>query len=106
MRYLLDTNVISNVTKPVPSNSLVAWMSRQAGEDLFIASMTVAEIRRGLLEKPPGTRRDQLEAWFGGAEGSQALFAGGWPRGQRGAGRGARSIRSLPRWLKPTAASW
>jgi hypothetical protein len=38
--------------------------------------MTVAEIRRGVLEKPPGKRRDQLEAWFGGAEGPQALFAG------------------------------
>jgi predicted nucleic acid-binding protein len=29
-----------------------------------------------VLEKPPGKRRDQLEAWFGGSEGPQALFAG------------------------------
>jgi predicted nucleic acid-binding protein len=76
MRYLLDTNVLSKVTKPVPSDSLVDWMSQQADDDLFIASMTVAEIRRFVLEKPPGKRRDQLEAWFGGAEGPQALFAG------------------------------
>ena len=29
-----------------------------------------------MLEKPPGRRHDQLEAWFGGPEGPQALFAG------------------------------
>jgi toxin FitB len=75
MRYLLDTNIISNVTKPVPSESLLAWMSQQVDDDLFIASLTVAEIRRGVLEKPAGRRRDQLEAWFGGPDGPQALFA-------------------------------
>jgi toxin FitB len=51
-------------------------MSDQNDEDLFIASLTVAEIRRGILEKPRGKRRDQLEAWFSGPEGPQALFAG------------------------------
>lgn len=76
MRYLLDTNIISNFTKPAPSESLIAWMAEQADEDLFIASLTVAEIRRGVLEKPAGKRRDQLDAWFTGPQGPQALFAG------------------------------
>jgi len=76
MRYLLDTNIISNVTKPAPSERLLEWMAEQNDEDLFIASLTVAEIRRGILEKPAGKRRDRLEAWFGGPEGPQALFAG------------------------------
>lgn len=76
MRYLLDTHIISNILRPVPSDSLVAWMVEQHDEDLFIAAMTVAEIRRGILEKPAGKRRDQLEAWFAGPEGPQALFAG------------------------------
>ena len=76
MRYLLDTNIISNITKPAPSESLVAWMAKQTDQDLFIASLTVAEIRRGVLEKPAGKRRDQLETWFAGPEGPQTLFAG------------------------------
>lgn len=75
-RYLLDTSIISNITKPVPSESLLAWMAEQADEDLFIASLTVAEIRRGVLEKPAGRERDQLETWFAGPEGPSALFAG------------------------------
>ena len=75
-RYLLDTNIISNVVKPQPSDSLLSWMSMQRDEDLFIASLTVAEIRRGILEKPRGKKRDALDQWFSGPEGPQALFAG------------------------------
>jgi predicted nucleic acid-binding protein len=76
MRYLLDTNIISAIAKPIPPESLIAWMSKQADTDLFIASLTVAELRRGILEKPAGKRHDLLEAWFDGPEGPQALFAG------------------------------
>jgi len=75
-RYLLDTNIISNVTKPAPSAALLAWMEEQADDDLFISALTVGEIRRGLLEAPKGKKRALLEAWFGGPEGPQALFAG------------------------------
>jgi len=76
VKFLLDTNIISNFTKPVPSQSLIEWMANQSDEDLFIASLTVAEIRRGVLEKPAGKRRDQLDGWFSGPQGPQALFAG------------------------------
>ena len=75
-RYLLDTNIISNVTKPSPSAALIAWMEDREDEDLFISSLTVAEIGRGILEKPAGKKRAQLEGWFSGPEGPQALFAG------------------------------
>jgi len=75
-RYLLDTNIISNVTKPAPSEALVTWMAEQADEDLFISSLTIAELWRGVLEKPAGKKRRELEAWFSGPDGPQALFAG------------------------------
>jgi len=51
-------------------------MAEQADQDLFISSLTVAEIRRGVLENPAGKKRRELERWFSGAEGPQALFAG------------------------------
>ena len=75
-RYLLDTNIISNVTKPVPSEALVAWMAEQIDENVFISSLTLAEVLRGVLEMPAGRKRRELEAWFSGPEGPQALFAG------------------------------
>jgi predicted nucleic acid-binding protein len=76
MRYLLDTNILSNITKPEPSASLLTWMAEQADADLFVASLTIAEIYRGILEKPRGKKRVALEAWFAGNEGPRALFAG------------------------------
>ena len=51
-------------------------MAKQAGDDLFISSLTVAEIRRGILEKPAGKKRRELERWFTGPDGPQSLFAG------------------------------
>ncbi len=75
-RCLLDTDIIGNATKPAPSEALVAWMAAQSDEDLFISSLTVAEIRRGILEKPGGKKRRELEHWFSGREGPPALFAG------------------------------
>ena len=76
MGYLLDTNIISNIVKPAPSEALPAWMAERDDQELFIASLTIAEIQRGILEKPASRQRDQLETWFAGPEGPQALFAG------------------------------
>jgi predicted nucleic acid-binding protein len=73
---VLDTNIISNVVKPTPSASLLAWLSNQRDQDLFLTALTIAEIRRGLLEMPDGRKRRALEKWFAGPEGPQALFAG------------------------------
>ena len=75
-RYLLDTNIISNITKPAPSQALMNWMADQVDDDLFVSSLTVAEVWRGILETPTGRKRDRLESWFTGPEGPRALFAG------------------------------
>lgn len=73
-RYLLDTNIISNAVKLNPAPSLAEWMSEQTDGSLFIASITVAEIQRGILLLPESRRRDTLEAWFSGPTGLLTLF--------------------------------
>jgi predicted nucleic acid-binding protein len=75
-RYLLDTNILSNPTKPVPSQPLIAWLAEQADENLFIASLGVAEIWRGVQETPAGRMCTELERWFAGPNGPQLGFAG------------------------------
>ena len=75
-RYLLDTNIVSNLIRPAPSDPLLSWMGEQAGETLYTSALTVAGIRRGILLMPSGRRRERLEQWFSGHEGPQALFAG------------------------------
>jgi hypothetical protein len=75
-RYLLDTNIISEAIKPQPSPVIAEWVQCQAGADLFIATLTIAEIRRGILEIAAGRRRRELERWFSGPDGPQRLFEG------------------------------
>lgn len=75
-RYLLDTSILHHALRPALPTKLQSWLGDQNDRDLFVASLTIAEIRRGLLALPAGNRRIQLEGWFYGPEGPQALFAG------------------------------
>ena len=75
-RYLLDTNILSDGAKPRPSAELEAWVRQQADETLFVASLTVAEVWRGILQMPAGKKRRDLETWFAGPDGLRAFFSG------------------------------
>ncbi len=57
-RYLLDTNIICNAVKTgaVASPTLPGW-GVQRDDHLYIASLTVAEIQCGILEKPAGGKK-------------------------------------------------
>jgi predicted nucleic acid-binding protein len=59
-RHLLDTNIISNATKTRPSEALLAWLGEQADESLFISTLSLAEIWRGILDLAPGRKRRAL----------------------------------------------
>jgi predicted nucleic acid-binding protein len=75
-RYLLDTNIVSDTLKPQPSSAVASWLDSQASEDLFISTFTVAELWRGVLERAPGRRRQELPSWFTGPTGPEGLFRG------------------------------
>jgi hypothetical protein len=68
-------DIVSEAVKPRPAAALLEWLGAQPDEALHIAALTLAELRRGILETPPGRRRRALEAWFTGPEGPQSLFA-------------------------------
>jgi predicted nucleic acid-binding protein len=76
MKYLLDTTILSEGTKPVPSDAVAKWVLDQRDDTLFMASFSLAEIERGVLERAAGRKRNELEAWFRGPQGPKALFAG------------------------------
>lgn len=62
MRYLLDTCVLSEFTKPKPEKRVVAWLSEQDLEALSLSAVTVGEIQRGISLLPASNRRTTLEA--------------------------------------------
>lgn len=57
---ILDTNVVSELMKSQASSAVVAWLSTQRRDDLFITTITMAEVLYGIEIFPRGKRRDQL----------------------------------------------
>lgn len=62
MKFVLDTNVVSEITSLRPAVSVMNWIGAQAKEDLFTTSVTVHEVRYGISLMPIGRRRQVLEA--------------------------------------------
>jgi toxin FitB len=64
MTYLVDANVLSEPTKPVPNNKVIDWLTANEG-NLVVDSIIVGELYIGILALPRGRKRTQLEQWFG-----------------------------------------
>ena len=60
--WLLDTNVLSEFRRPRPDKKVLAFLAQQPLDQLFVSSVTFAEIRFGIeLVKDPGKRADLLQ---------------------------------------------
>ena len=64
MNYLLDTNVLSEATRPQPDARAAAWLRTRSALTLFISVVSIAEIRKGILLLPEGKKRRNLEGWL------------------------------------------
>jgi predicted nucleic acid-binding protein len=63
VRYLVDANVLSEPTRPVPDPHVIRWL-RENETDIAVDPFVLGEIRYGILLLAKGRRRDRLEAWF------------------------------------------
>ena len=63
MSYLVDTNIYSEPVKPKPESKVVEWL-RKHERELYVSTVTIGEIRRGIERLPDGKRKDQLRAWL------------------------------------------
>lgn len=64
MRYLLDTNVLTEAAKPAPDPNVVAWLRARSPVDIAISVLTLGEIAKGTALLPRGKRRAGLERWL------------------------------------------
>ena len=62
--WLLDTNVISELRRPRPSARVRSFIAGQRLEDLFVSTVTLAEIRFGIEAVGDPTRRAELSDWL------------------------------------------
>ena len=63
MSYLLDTCVVSELSRPGPNPGVVVWMSEADVASLHLSAITIGEVRRGTLRLPAGKRRTSLSDW-------------------------------------------
>ncbi len=62
--WLLDTHVISELRRPRPSARVRSFIAGQRLEDLFISTVTLAEIRYGIETVADPIRRAELNDWL------------------------------------------
>jgi predicted nucleic acid-binding protein len=63
MKYLLDSNIVSEPVKAKPDPAVVAWLDSNELE-CAVSTITLAELRYGIERLPEGKRRRQLERDF------------------------------------------
>lgn len=66
MRYLLDTNVLSEVRRPQGDAGVRRWISSVPTEDIYLSVLTLGEVRRGigLLSRRDSVQAEVYEAWL------------------------------------------
>lgn len=67
MKYLVDTNVISEIRKGPRCNATVAaWWSRVAPEEIFLSVLTIGELRKGIenIRGRDPRSAGRLETWL------------------------------------------
>jgi len=64
LKFLLDTNVVSEWVKLKPNANVVRWLADMDEDQVHLSVVTFAEIRQGIYEMPSGRRRDSLESWL------------------------------------------
>jgi toxin FitB len=112
MRYLVDTNAVSEWTKPKPDVGFVAWLRETDENAVFLSVITLAELRLGIERLAQGVRRFRLESWVqddvmnrfeGRILALDFLIADAWGRlTAEGESRG-RAISAMDAFLAATA---
>ena len=57
---VLDTNVVSELIRPDPTSNVVDWVAGQAAPNLYLSTISEAELRYGVEILPAGERRNRL----------------------------------------------
>jgi toxin FitB len=64
MRFLLDTNVVSEPTKPKPNAGVMAWLAEVEEDSVFVSVVSFTEFRYGIERLAESTRRRRFERWL------------------------------------------
>jgi len=64
MRYLLDTNIISELVARTPNPRVVDWLAGADEDLLYLSVITIGEIKKGIEKLPASKRKKRLTTWL------------------------------------------
>jgi predicted nucleic acid-binding protein len=64
--FLLDTNIPSEMTRPRPQPSVLAWLDDADDDQLYFSVVSLGEILKGVTLLSESRRRSQLQQWLDG----------------------------------------
>jgi toxin FitB len=64
MNFLVDTCLLSELYKPKPQRSVVDWVSEQKSNALWVSSITMGELERGIAKLDAGHAQQKLTLWL------------------------------------------
>jgi hypothetical protein len=62
--YLLDTCVISELTKLAPHRRVVEWLNQHEEQSYFLSVLTLGEIEKGITQLPESKKKKRIRSWF------------------------------------------
>jgi hypothetical protein len=60
---VLDTNVLSEPSRPYPNPGVLSWLDTYGWDEAFLCTPVLAELRYGVERLPAGGRRNRLQEW-------------------------------------------
>ncbi len=64
MKFLLDTCVISELSRKEPAPYVAEWVSGVDENNLFISALTIGEIYKGIGRLPDSAKKTALYSWL------------------------------------------
>jgi tRNA(fMet)-specific endonuclease VapC len=64
VKYLLDTNVISELAARRPSQPVIQWIDALDADSVYLSVITIGELRKGNEKLPDSPRKNALSAWL------------------------------------------
>jgi predicted nucleic acid-binding protein len=110
--FLLDTNVVSEWTKPRLNAGVIEWLEQVDEGKVFLSVVTFAELRQGIERLSAGARRRRLDEWLcndlplrfeGRIVGVDGAIADEWGRLVARREAGGRSLQAMDALIAATA---
>ncbi len=76
-RYLLDTNIVSEIRKRKPHGAVMAWLDGLRADQIFLSAVTLGELQEGIerTRQQDPDKANAIEAWVDEVGASTTVLA-------------------------------